>query len=135
MRVAVLAALMLAGCAGGRAPDTAGDASALAAMLAGRTPAPAGRCISLSGVDGPTVVGGSLVYRDGRRLLVSTPPAGCPALGGDPIVVTEVFGGQLCAGDRFHTLERGSSIPGPDCRFGPFVPWATGRGLPEHTRN
>lgn len=122
---ALVAALVLAGCATHAGRDD-GDADAMAAALAGRTAGAAQRCISPSDLGGPQIIGDTLLYREGRRLWVSRPVDGCPSLRGDVIPIVEMQGGQLCANDRFRTIQRGSNIPGPYCRFGPFVPWVKG---------
>ena len=125
---AILAALALAGCAAGRADPGSQDAADLAAALAGRTAGPAQRCIDASLPGGPQVIGDALLYREGRRLWVSHAVGGCPSLRGDPIPIVEVSGGQLCENDRFRTIDRGSiGIPGPYCRFGPFVPYTAAK--------
>jgi hypothetical protein len=117
----LLAALVLVGCVAGRDADDGAD---LAEALAGRTAGTAHRCIGLTLNTGPHIAGDALIYRDGRRLWVSQPVGGCPSLRGDPITIVEVTGNQLCVNDRFRTVERGGiGIPGPYCRFGPFVPW------------
>ncbi|MES2339915.1 MAG: hypothetical protein V4537_17620 [Pseudomonadota bacterium] len=123
-----LVALTLTGCATTQADPAARDAAELADMIGGRSAGKAQRCIGLTSATGPTIAGTSLVYRDGRRLWVSRPIDGCPTLRGDPITIVEMTGSQLCAGDRFRTIERGGiGIPGPYCRFGPFVPWEKAR--------
>ena len=124
--LAAVAVLALSGCAAASADRGASDAADMAEALAGRTAGSAERCIGLTATDGPRIIGESVLYRDGRRLWVSQPVGGCPSLRGDPITIVEVQGSQLCANDRFRTVERGGiGIPGPYCRFGPFVPYTT----------
>lgn len=117
----LLLALGLAGCA--QADRGPSDAAELAETTAGRTAGAPQRCIAVPSSDGPQIVGENLLYREGRTLWVSAAVDGCPSLRGDVIPIVEVQGGQLCANDRFRTVQRGSSIPGPYCRFGPFVPY------------
>ena len=126
--VAVLAALILGGCAAAHADRGSDDAADLAEALAGRTLGAPQSCIALTSSDGPQVIGENLLYRDGGRLWLSQPVGGCPSLRGDPIIIVEVYGSQLCRNDRFRTAERGGiGIPGPYCRFGSFVPYAKPR--------
>lgn len=99
------------------------DASDLAKALAGRSAEAAQRCLPASRTDGPMIIGQTLLFRDGRTIWRSD-IAHCPALSRDPILVTEVFGGQTCTKDLFRTIERGGGgITGPICQFGPFVPY------------
>ena len=82
------------------------------------------RCIQPTRIDGPQIIGQTLLYREGSRLWRTDPVDGCPSLRGDPIIIAEVYGGQLCRNDRFRTLQRGGmTIPGPYCRYGDFTPY------------
>ena len=66
----------------------------------------------------------TLVYRESaRRIWRNDLPDACPGLDDDAILVIELFGSGPCEGDRFHTVQRGSNIPGPSCRLGSFVPY------------
>jgi|UniRef100_UPI0035CA3A1B hypothetical protein len=104
---------------------TASDSKNLAKALDGRAPGKPETCLSTTRIESPQVIGDRiLLYRDGARVWRNDLPDACPGLDDDAIVVTEVFGGQLCRNDQFYTLERGGgSIPGPRCRLGNFVPW------------
>ncbi|MEZ0495299.1 hypothetical protein [Sphingomonas sp. IW22] len=81
-------------------------------------------CISLQRTGGPQIVSpDTLIYRDGSTLWV-TRVQGCTFLDDNDLVVSRVFGSQLCRNDQFRTLQRGtSSIPGPICRYGNFTPY------------
>lgn len=114
------AAAALTGCTD-RALDPAGE---FADAVKDRTPGPAQRCVNLSRIEGPRIIGQTILYRDGARLYATTAVDGCPSLSGDPVIVVETYGSQLCANDRFRTLPRGTTIPGPYCRFGPFTPYS-----------
>lgn len=121
-RAAVLTALLLGGCV--QADPAPTVAAELADTLAGRVAGAPQRCVSVTALGGPQIVGQTLVYRDGPRLWVNTPADGCPSLRGDPITIVEVQGGQVCRNDLFRTVDRGGiGIPGPYCRFGPFIPY------------
>jgi hypothetical protein len=66
----------------------------------------------------------TLVYRESaRRIWRNDLPDVCPGLDDDAILVIELFGGRPCKGDLFYAVERGSSIRGPSCRLGSFVPY------------
>ena len=66
----------------------------------------------------------TLVYRESaRRIWRNDLPDACPGLDDDAILVIELFGSGPCEGDRIHTVQRGSNIPGPRCRLGSFVPY------------
>ncbi|MHA6724119.1 hypothetical protein [Sphingomonas sp. RS2018] len=124
MRTALLAALALAGCTAaadrGSRVDTETE---MAEALEGRTAGKPQDCIALPATAGPRIVGESLLYQAEGRLFRNDPVDGCAALRGDPIVVIELFGSRVCRNDRFRTLPRQTSIPGPYCRLGPFVPY------------
>ncbi|MDR6848638.1 hypothetical protein J2X47_000081 [Sphingomonas sp. BE270] len=107
----------------------ASDSKDLDKALAGRVAGKPETCLSTSRIGSPQVIDDhTLLYRDGGRIWRNDLPDACPGLDDDVIVVTEVFGGQLCRGDLFYTLERsGLGIPGPRCRLGAFVPWDKGK--------
>lgn len=124
MRLALLAAVALAGCSANAASDVDKDGAALNKALAGRVAGEPKNCISVTSNDGPMIIGNTLLYRDGRRLWRTEPVGRCPGLDDDPILVVELHGSQLCRNDRFRTLDRTSTlIPGPYCRFGEFTPY------------
>lgn len=94
--------------------------------LAGRVAGAPQDCIgTLSAGSGNsvTVVGDSVLYRDGRRIWRSQVADRCPALGTDQIVVTVQYGSQLCRNDRFSLINRGQSIPSAPCFFNEWVPY------------
>jgi hypothetical protein len=122
-RIAILGALILStGAADTRAAREARD---LDKALAGRVAGAPVHCLDVSRAGGPQIIGDrTLIYRDiGRRIWRNELPDRCPALTGDVIIVSEVHGSQLCRGDLFSTVIRGSSIPGPRCQLGDFVPY------------
>lgn len=104
---------------------TASDSKDLDRALAGRVPGKPETCLSNSRVSTPQAFGDrTLLYRDGARVWRNDLPDACPGLNEDALIVTEVFGGQLCRNDQFYTLQRGGGgIAGPRCRLGNFVPW------------
>lgn len=104
---------------------TASDTKELDKALAGRVAGKPVTCLSSVRVETPQVIGDNiLLYRDGARVWRNDLPDACPGLDDDAIVVSEVYGGQVCRNDQFYTLRRGGgTIPGPRCRLGSFVPW------------
>lgn len=92
--------------------------------LAGRVAGTPERCISLGIGDGPTIVDAhTILYRQGPRVYRTGPRGSCPALRPFNTLIVEVFGGQLCTGDRFRVLEPGSTIPSAACLFTDFTPY------------
>lgn len=92
--------------------------------LAGRTAGKPEECIHLGFTEGPQIVDQhTILYRDGRRMWKTGPVSDCPSLRPATTLVVEVFGGQLCHNDHFRVVEPGDIIPGPICRFRPFVPY------------
>lgn len=125
--LAALAVLTLAGCA--TAPRDAArqaeaDAAELADAVKGRTAGEPQRCINNTNLDNPRIIGEAILYRQGNRLWLSQAEGGCVSLRGDPLLVVEQYGSQLCQNDRFRTVPRGASIPGPYCRFSAFTPYS-----------
>ena len=116
--------LLLAAGLAATAPAATRDRDPLS-EFAGRVAGAPVRCLNadragnLQGLDERT-----LIYREsGRRIWRNDLPDACPGLDDDSLLVIELFGGGPCKGDRFHAVERGSSIPGPSCRLGSFVPY------------
>ena len=104
---------------------SASDSKTLDRALAGRVAGKPETCLSNNRISTTQVIGDRiLLYRDGSRVWRNDLPEACPGLDDDAIIVTEVFGGQLCRGDQFYTLQRpASGIAGPLCRLGNFVSW------------
>ncbi|UZK68186.1 hypothetical protein OKW76_08865 [Sphingomonas sp. S1-29] len=121
-------ALTLCGCAATPeqlAADEAKSAAEFAEATKGLVAGEPQRCLSSIGQPNPQIIGDDMIaYRHtGTRLLISK-IEGCPSLAGDPIIITEVYGGQTCSNDRFRTVSRGGgAIPSAYCRFGMFTPY------------
>jgi hypothetical protein len=66
-----------------------------------------------------------LLYRQSGRLVYQNKLRyTCHGLErGDDIIVTEIFGGNLCKGDLLRLVDRTSGIQGPVCSLGEFVPY------------
>lgn len=117
---ALTALLILAGCA------TAGDTSEarLSRELAGLTAGEPRACVpvhqnqSLQVLDDRTIV-----YRMPRAIWVNRLAGACSGLRPTSTLVVESFSGRFCRGDLVRGLEPGSTIPGPNCPLGDFVPY------------
>ena len=112
IRAAALVAILLA--AGGAAPRD---------PFAGRVAVATTRCVGDFGDQGLVILDDrTLLYRPtGKTLYRNTLEASCPGLEPDDLLVIERFGSQYCEHDRFRAVHRGSTIPGPFCRLGPFT--------------
>ncbi len=92
--------------------------------LAGRVPGPTKECVELGQQEGLVIADEhSITYRDGPRLWRTGPMGDCPALRPFATLVVEVYGGQVCRGDRFRVVEPGLPIPSGFCRFAAFTPY------------
>ncbi len=126
----IATALLVGACATPQqlAETEAENARLLARTLEGRVAGPPQDCIPTGFIDGPQVVGDSLIYRQsGKRLWRSQVGDRCPFLRDDQIVVSILYGTQVCRNDRFRLIDRGSRIPSGDCTFGQFVPYDKAR--------
>jgi hypothetical protein len=120
-RLPLIALALAAGIAVG--PAAADDADDVAKMLKGRVAQAPVECLDAGVRNGPAVVGGKLIYSGGSKIWVTEVIGACPGLRGDPLIINEIFTGQLCRNDRFRTMARGTSIPGAYCRIGGFTPY------------
>jgi hypothetical protein len=114
--------LLFAGCAAiGQRED---EGSELARQLAGRSAGEAQACVSIT-QSGPLEIVDSrtIAYRAGSTIYVNRLASNCPGLRPFNALIVEAHGSQYCRGDRVRGLEPGSSIPGPICPLGDFVPY------------
>ena len=98
------------------------DARNLERELSSRVAGPAERCLPANRNDSAVIRGDALVWNAGKTMWVNR-IANCPALNRDPVLVFEMWGSQLCEREFFRTVDRGSSIRGPSCQLGKFVPY------------
>lgn len=112
----------LAGCAAlGQGED---DGAELARQLAGGSAGEAQRCVSSSQSTPLEVIDRqTIAYRTGSTIYVNRLRADCPGLRPFSTLIIETQGSQYCRGDRVRALDPGSSIPGPLCLLGDFVPY------------
>lgn len=119
--LAVLAAILTIGPAAASREDR--DTRLLRKEIAGRSPGPPERCMSNARLGQATLYGDTIVYRDGATVWLNR-LTDCPGVSRDPILVFDIFGGQLCENDIVRTVNRGAiGIPGPVCPLGKFTPY------------
>lgn len=101
-------------------------ASADKSPLAGRVAGAPQRCIMLRQTEGLTIADRDMIlFREsGRRIYRATPIGRCGQLQPFNTLILNLYSGNtVCENDRFRVLSSGTSIPGPYCRFGKFVPY------------
>lgn len=126
MKVILLAAaLLMLGAAAEPAKKVAADDAALAAAIDGRIAGKTSFCVDQSRLSGPQVINDrTILYRQsGKRIWISRLTDDCPWLNGDPILIVETYGVQLCRHDRFQVQPRSSPIASAYCFFGDFTPY------------
>lgn len=80
-------------------------------------------CINQRDIQSSQVVRGTaIVYQIGRNLYVNR-PSGAYSLGGDDILVTRTFGGQLCRMDSVNLVDRTGGFQRGFVILGDFVPY------------
>src|SRR5438270_11531294 len=123
MNLRLLAATsILAGCA---AVPPAAEPQRPAVELAGRTPGPAQRCVSINQSESLRVSETDrrmLIYGSGRTIWANPLPPAC-GFRYDDVLVMEPFGSSYCRGDLVRSIDRTSHIPGPGCVLGDFMPY------------
>lgn len=124
-----LAALALGGCtptAEMQASQRARADRELAEALKGRVPGKPVSCVRADRVNGPQVIDdNTILYREsGVRVWRNDLPDGCPSLHGDPLLVLELHGSEICENDIFRVVDRASSMPMGSCRFGKWTPYS-----------
>jgi hypothetical protein len=92
--------------------------------LAGRVAGKPTNCISMSGANSSEIIDGkAIIYRVGGRLYVNEPRSGAESLRDDDILVTRMFGSQLCSIDTVRLIDRASRFPRGFVSLGRFVPY------------
>ncbi|MEG3163409.1 hypothetical protein U1701_02265 [Sphingomonas sp. PB2P19] len=95
-------------------------------LVAGRVAGKPVNCISLSSTQSSQIIDRTaIVYRAGGRLYVNVPRSGANSLNDDDILVTRVFGSQLCSIDTVNLVDRASRFQRGFVILGPFVPYDT----------
>lgn len=121
-----LGMLILAAAAHGEARPSArerGEAE-LAKQIAGLVPGKPVRCVSLSGIDGSTIIDNTaIVYRGLGGTLWVNRPRGAEMLREDDVLVQFVYGSQLCNLDQIKLLDRDTRMERGFVGLGEFVPY------------
>lgn len=121
---AALAALALPGAATAEEKPYAKGEAELAKMLEGRVAGEPVRCLPSSRLDQSTVIDKTaIVYRSGSRLYVNRPRGGADQLSDDEILVTKIYGSQLCNIDKIDLVDRTSRMWSGFVVLGDFVPY------------
>ena len=124
MRFPVLLVLLLAACVSGPSDPDRRDADALERELSGRVAGAPVRCVSAPpSNDFRAVSGGTFAMTRGDTIWVNRPGGECPGFRPWSTLLVEAQGGQYCRGDHVRPLDPGSSIAGPICVLGDFVPY------------
>jgi hypothetical protein len=125
MRKTITAILAAAALSAPAAAATRDPDAELARLLAGRVAGEARACLPTSPqVQSSQIIQGrAIVYRDGRTLWVNRPRAGAEQLRHDDILVTRVWGGQLCRVDPVQLVDRAALFPRGFVSLGDFVPY------------
>jgi hypothetical protein len=93
-------------------------------LLAGRIAGAPVDCISLFPSNSSQIIKGkAIVYHVGGKLYVNEPRSGAESLDDDDILVTKVFGSQLCSIDTVNLVDRSSRFQRGFVILGKFVPW------------
>lgn len=124
LTAASLALLALPGAAiAGEKQNAKGEAE-LAEMLEGHVAGTPVKCISTIQMRDSTIIDGTaIVYRAGTKLYVNRPRAGASSLDDDDILVTKLYGSQLCNVDKVDLVDRGSRSWRGFVTLGDFVPY------------
>ncbi|PZU10176.1 hypothetical protein [Sphingomonas sp.] len=125
----MLAAALIAGGASARPPKAtpinAKGEAALAKLLEGRVAGKPVSCISAMNSQSSQVIDGTaVVYQStGRTIYVNRPRVGADQLDSDDILVTRIWGSQLCSLDQVRLVDRTSRFPRGFVGLGEFVPY------------
>jgi len=120
-----VALALTATCAGAHdapKPDAKAEAQ-LTKLLAGRVAGPPVDCIALGSTQQSTIIPHTaIVYDNGSTLYVNR-PNGAETLDDDDILVTKIWGSQLCRLDIVHLVDRGSRMESGFVGLESFVPY------------
>lgn len=101
----------------------------LAKALEGRVAGKPVSCISLHNVTSSQIYDGTAItYQIGRTLYVNRPRMGGSWLHDDDILVTKLWGTQLCSLDTITLLDRSSRFQSGFVGLGEFVPYVKAKG-------
>lgn len=121
---AALAALTLPGAATADEKTYPKGEAELAKMLEGRVAGKPVKCLPSSTLGQSTVIDKTaIVYRSGSKLYVNRPRGGADQLSDDEILVTKIYGSQLCNIDKIDLVDRTSRMWSGFVVLGDFVPY------------
>ncbi|MFW2830305.1 hypothetical protein [Sphingomonas sp. ID0503] len=96
----------------------------LAHTLEGYTAGEPVRCLPFSRIYSTQIIDGTaILYKSGRRIYVNRPEIGASSLRNDQILVTKMFGSQLCDIDTVNLVDRNSRFWNGFVGLGEFVPY------------
>lgn len=96
----------------------------LAKMLEGRVAGKPVRCLTSHLLRDSTVIDKTaIVYREGSTLYVNRPTSGVEQLDDDDVLVTKMYGTQLCNIDKVDLVDRSSQMWNGFVLLGDFVPY------------
>ncbi|HEY0621528.1 hypothetical protein [Sphingomonas sp.] len=121
---AALALIALPGAAMADEKVNAKGEAELSKMLEGRVAGKPVKCLPTHAMDNSTIIDKTaIVYRSGSKLYVNRPRSGADQLDDDDILLTKVFGSQLCNVDKVDLIDRGSRMWSGFVLLGDFVPY------------
>lgn len=122
---AVLALVALPGAAMANEKANPKGEAELAKMLEGRVAGKPVKCLPAGAMGGSSTIidGTAIVYRSGSTLYVNRPRSGADQLNDDDILVTKIYGSQLCNIDKVDLVDRGSRMWSGFAILGDFVPY------------
>ena len=124
MRFPIPLVLLLAACVSGPSDPDRREEDALARQLSGRVAGAPVRCVSAPPSSDFRAIGGStFAMTRGDTIWVNRPGGECPGFNSWSTLLVESQSGQYCRGDHVRPLDLGSTIAGPICVLGDFVPY------------
>lgn len=124
LTAASLALLALPGAAMAEGKVNPKGEAQLAKMLEGRVAGKPVKCLTNHLLRDSTVIDRTaIVYRSGSKLYVNRPRGGADQLDDDDILVTQLYGSQLCNVDKIDLIDRGSRMWSGFVLLGDFVPY------------
>lgn len=91
--------------------------------LEGLEPGKPQQCVETRFTTGTQRIGDTILYGSSRRMLYRVDTSGGCRLDDDDIIVTKVFGSQLCSGDLIQTVSRTGRFLTGSCTFRQVVPY------------
>lgn len=121
---AALALVALPGAAIADEQVNAKGEAELAKMLEGRVAGKPVKCLPTHAMDNSTIIDKTaIVYRSGAKLYVNRPRSGADQLDDDDVLVTKLYGSQLCNVDKIDLIDRSSRMWSGFVLLGDFVPY------------